>query len=83
MVATRRNKNLLKKIHHRLHPVANRLHREAKTRHNKQRIRHRQRTLKKTLYTMLKKSPPDIVAQVLDAVTDETVVAELLEMAVL
>jgi hypothetical protein len=32
---------------------------------------------------MLKKSPPDIVAQVLDAVTDETVIVELLEAAVL
>lgn len=83
MRQTRRHRQLLKAIHYRLHPVANRLHREAKTRHNKQRIRHRQRTLKRTLYTMLKKSPPDIVAQVLDAVTDETVVMELLEAAVI
>ena len=83
MRTTRRHKELLKQIHHRLHPVANRLHREAKTRHNKQRIRHRQRTLKRNLYTMLKRAPPDIVAQVLDAVTDESVVMELLEAAAL
>ena len=83
MRQTRRHRQLLKIIHHRIKPAANRLHAAAPTRRNKHRIRHRQRTLKKTLYTMLKKSPPDIVAQVLDAVTDETVIVELLEAAVL
>lgn len=83
MRLTRRNKHILNKLHHRIKPVANRLHSEARTRHNKHRIRHRQRTLKRTLYTMLKRAPPDVVTQVLDAVTDETVVAELLEAAVL
>ena len=83
MRTTRRHKKLLKEIHRKIKPAANRLHAAAPTRRNKHRIRHRQRTLKKTLYTMLKKSPPDIVAQVLDAVTDETVVTQLLEAAVL
>ena len=83
MRQTRRHRQLLKAIHHRVKPAANRLHRKAITRHNKQRIRHRQRTLKKTLYTMLKKSPPDVVAQVLDTITDEEVILELLGAAAL
>lgn len=83
MRQTRRHRQLLKTIHYKLKPAANRLHRKAITHHNKQRIRHRQRTLKKTLYTMLKKAPPDIVAQVLDTITDESVILELLEAAAL
>jgi hypothetical protein len=83
MRQTRRHRQLLKIIHHRIKPAANRLHAVAPTRRNKHRIRHRQRTLKKTLYTMLKKAPPDIVAQVLDTVTDEEVILELLGAAAL
>lgn len=83
MRQTRRHRELLKAIHHRLKPAANRFHRKAMTRHNKQRIRHRQRTLKRTLYMMLKKAPPDIAAQVLETVADEDVILELLGAAAL
>ena len=74
---------MLKAIHHRLNPAANRLHAQAITRRNKANVRRKQKNLKKTLYTVLQKSPPDLVGQMLDVLTDETVVVDLLEAVVL
>jgi len=83
MKATRRHKKLLKKIHHRIHPVANRLQKAAKTRRQKDTVRSREKALKASAFSLLKRASPDVAIETLNTALNEGTVMEMLEVAAL